>query len=195
MHRIPKELWHRIVLADFLVLAQDCGVEGDPKGGKAYRPGLHAIAGTLREMGVLTPSLPPPPPVSPFIVPKSSAKVTLILPCVGMKELTGKPPHFDLPSWEKIPLFLAYAARGTQYYATHVDLSNAFVPCVMRPLEWELHGSANLTTFCCVLRKTWCHRVRFWCYLRQNRGTINVCKFHVFTSHLVEHIRWCSVES
>ena len=42
------------------------------------------------------------------------------------------------------------------------------VPCVNRPFEWEIHGSVNLTTFCCVLRLTWCHhRVRFLCYLCQ----------------------------
>ena len=69
------------------------------------------------------------------------------------------------------------------------------VPFVNRPFEWEIHGTVNLTTFCCVLRVTWCHHVRFSCYLRQKRGTINVCKLEVLTSHVVQHIRWCSVES
>ena len=53
----------------------------------------------------------------------------------------------------------------------------------------------NLTTFCCVLRVIWCHRVRFSCYLRQKRGTINVCKLEILSSHLIQHIRWDSVES
>ena len=69
------------------------------------------------------------------------------------------------------------------------------VPCVKRTFEWEIHGSANLATFCCVLRITWCHCVRFSCYLCQNGGTINVSKIEVLTSCLVPHIRWCSVES
>ena len=60
-----------------------------------------------------------------------------------------------------------------------------FVPCAKWPCEWEIHGSANLTTFCCVLRVMWCHRVCFSCYLRQKRGTINVCKLEVLASHLV----------
>ena len=60
-----------------------------------------------------------------------------------------------------------------------------YAPCVKRPFEWEIHGSANLTTFCCVLRVTWCHCVCFSCYLRQKRGTTNVCKLEVLTSHLV----------
>ena len=70
-----------------------------------------------------------------------------------------------------------------------------YVPCVNRPFEWAIHGSVNLTTFCYVLRVICCHRVCFSCDLRQKRGTINVCKLEVLTSHLVHHIRWCSVES
>ena len=58
------------------------------------------------------------------------------------------------------------------------------LPCVKRPFEWEIHGSANLAFFCCVLRVTWCHHVRFLCYLRHNGGTINVSKFEVVTSRL-----------
>ena len=69
------------------------------------------------------------------------------------------------------------------------------VPFVKRPFEWETHGGANLATFCCVLRVTWCHCVRFSCYLRQNGATINVSKFKVLTSHLFPHIWCCSVES
>ena len=56
---------------------------------------------------------------------------------------------------------------------------NISVPCVNRPFEWEVHRSVNSTTFCCVLRVTWCHRVCFSCYLRPKRGTINVCKCEV----------------
>ena len=40
------------------------------------------------------------------------------------------------------------------------------VPFVNRPFESEIHGTANFTNFCCVLLVTWCHRVRFLCYLR-----------------------------
>ena len=42
----------------------------------------------------------------PFISPKSSAKVTLILSCVVVNELTGKPPQFELPLWEGAARFL-----------------------------------------------------------------------------------------
>ena len=57
--------------------------------------------------------------------------------------------------------------------------------CVKRLFEWEIHGSANLTTFCYVLRVTWFHCVHFLCYFRQKRGAINVCKLDVLTSLLV----------
>ena len=43
-------------------------------------------------------------------------------------------------------------------------------------------------------RVTWCHRVCFSCYLRQNNGTINVSKFKLSNSRLFPHIRCCSVE-
>ena len=74
-------------------------------------------------------------------------------------------------------------------------MGSAFVPFVNRPFEWEIHGAVNFTTFCSVLRVTWCHRVCFSCYLCTKRGAINVCKLEVLTSHLVQHIRWCAVES
>ena len=59
------------------------------------------------------------------------------------------------------------------------------VPCVKRPFEWEIHGSADLTTFGCVLRVTCCHGVRFSCYLCQKHGTTHVCNLEVSTSHTV----------
>ena len=41
-----------------------------------------------------------------------------------------------------------------------------YVPFVNRPFESEIHGTVNVTYFCCVLLVTWCQRVRFLCYLR-----------------------------
>ena len=40
------------------------------------------------------------------------------------------------------------------------------VPFVNRPFESEIHGTVNLTYFCCVLLVTWCYRVLLSCYLR-----------------------------
>ena len=63
------------------------------------------------------------------------------------------------------------------------------LPFVNLPFEWDIHGTVNFTTFCCVLRVTWCHRVRFSCYLRPKRGPTSVCKLEVLSSHMVQHIR------
>ena len=125
-YEIPADLWHRIVPPDFVERAMQYNVEDDPEGGAGkIGPGVEPIVATLDEAQVLTPDTPPPS-VFPFIIPKSSAKVSLILSCVGMNEFEGKPPGLDLPSWEGIARFLAEAPPGVQYYATHVDLSNAF---------------------------------------------------------------------
>ena len=66
---------------------------------------------------------------------------------------------------------------------------HSIVPFVNRPFEWDIHGTVNFTTFCFVLRVTWCHRVPFSCYLRPKRGPTNVCKLQVLSSHMVSHIR------
>ena len=63
-----------------------------------------------------------------------------------------------------------------------------------RLFEWGIHRGANLATFYCVLRVTWCHCVRFSCYFRPNGATINVSNFKVLTSRLFPHIRCCFVE-
>ena len=120
-------LCNRFVLAHFFAMAGDYDVESYPDGGGAGHiwPGVHSIAGTVRQAGVLSPPSSPPTTFC-FMIPKSGAKVGLISSCIGMNELAGKPPHFDLQPWEKIARFLANAALGIQGYATHVDLSNAF---------------------------------------------------------------------
>ena len=48
-----------------------------------------------------------------------------------MNEFEGKPPGFDLPSWEGVARVLAEAPPGVQHYAMHVDLSNAFWSLVL----------------------------------------------------------------
>ena len=42
------------------------------------------------------------PLVFPFIIPKSSWKVSLILSCVGLNDQSPEPPSFTLPSLEGI---------------------------------------------------------------------------------------------
>ena len=54
----------------------------------------------------------------------------------------------------------------TLLFAAHKPAIDTNVPFVNRPFESEIHGTVNLTYFCCVLLVTWCHCVRFSCYLR-----------------------------
>ena len=132
-YEIPTHLWHRVVPPDFVEQAMCYDVEKDPDGGAGrIGQGVEPIVATFREARVLQPESSPPS-VFPFIIPKSRAKVSLILSCVGMNEFKGKPPGFDLPSWEGVARFLAGAPPGVQYYATHVDLSNAFWSFVLPP--------------------------------------------------------------
>ena len=70
----------------------------------------------------------------------------------------------------------------------HVCCFHWCVLFVNPPFEWDIHGNVNLTTFCSVLRVTWCHRVRFSCYLRPKHGPTNVCNLEALSSHMVQHI-------
>ena len=66
------------------------------------------------------------PSFFPFIIPKSSRKVSLILSCVGLNEESPDPPHFALPSWEGICRLSNQTSPGRRLYATHMNLTNAF---------------------------------------------------------------------
>ena len=53
------------------------------------------------------------------------------------------------------------------------------VPFVNQPFEWDIHGTVNLTIFSFLLHVTWCHCVRFSCYVRPKRGPTNVSSHFV----------------
>ena len=125
---IPGDLWREVVPADFLEAAEAYDVEEDPQGGAGRVSGLvgqffSAVGdlGIFRELPAGT-----APSVFPFIIPKSSRKVSLILSCVGLNERSPDPPHFALPSWEGICRLLNQTPPDQQLYATHIDLTNAF---------------------------------------------------------------------
>ena len=125
---IPDDLWREVVPADFLEAAEAYDVERDPQGGAGRVSGLvgqffSAVGnlGIFRELPAGT-----APSVFPFIIPKSSRKVSLILSCVGLNEESMDPPHFALPSWEGICRLLNQTPPDQRLYATHIDLTNAF---------------------------------------------------------------------
>ena len=68
-----------------------------------------------------------PPTCWPFIVPKTSEKVFLILSCVKQNGLDGcTPPRFSLRSWEQLSQLLVTFYPGVPLCGTHIDLKNAF---------------------------------------------------------------------
>ena len=125
---IPDDLWREVVPADFLEAAEAYDVEGDPQGGAGRVSGLVGqFFSAVEDLGIFR-ELPAgtAPSVFPFIIPKSSRKVSLILSCVGLNEESPDPPHFALPSWEGICRLLNQTPPDQQLYATHIDLTNAF---------------------------------------------------------------------
>ena len=68
-----------------------------------------------------------PPTCWPFIIPKTSEKVPLILSCIKPNGLDGCTPlTFSLRSLQQLSKLLITFYPGVPLYGTHVDLKNAF---------------------------------------------------------------------
>ena len=137
---IPQQLWQQIVLESFLGDALSYDVEAHLEGGcGTVGAGVAEMASTLPTSGMLS-ATPLPLSCFPFIIPKSSEKVSLILSCLGMNERIEDPPTLQLPSWEGNARLLASTPRSRPLYCTHVDLTNAFwsfrLPPAMRTAFW-----------------------------------------------------------
>ena len=125
---IPDGLWREVVPANFLESAAGCDVERDPQGRAGRVSGLVGqLFAAVEHLGIFR-ELPDgtTPSVFPFIIPKSSRKVSLILSCVGLNEQPPDPPHFSLPSWEGICQLLNQTPPRQRLYATRIDLTNTF---------------------------------------------------------------------
>ena len=69
---------------------------------------------------------PPPHTCWPFIIPKTSEKVSLMLSCVKQNGMDGcTPPRFWWRSWEQLSKLLITFFRGVPLYGTHINLKNA----------------------------------------------------------------------
>ena len=63
----------------------------------------------------------------PFVIPKSSEKVSLILSCLKINKSDGaKPPTFRLYSWEDLARSLSAFPPDVDLYGVQIDLKNAF---------------------------------------------------------------------
>ena len=66
--------------------------------------------------------LPHGPTCYPFVIPKSSEKVSLILSCVKINKSDGaKPPTFRFDSWEDLARSLSAFPPDVGLYGLHID--------------------------------------------------------------------------
>ena len=91
---IPQRLWQQLVPESFLEDALSYDVEANREGGcGTVGAGVAEMVSTLLNSRVLS-ATPLPPTCFPFIIPKSSKKVSLILSCLGMNERIEDLPTF-----------------------------------------------------------------------------------------------------
>ena len=115
--------------------ALEYDVESDPNGGSGtVGTGVAEMTATLLGSGVIS-ATPLPPSCFPFIIPKSSEKVSLILSCLGMNERISDPPTFQLPSWEGIARLLAETPRSRSKPVIYGGL-HSFRPPATRLCKW-----------------------------------------------------------
>ena len=69
----------------------------------------------------------------PFIIPKSSEKVSVIFHLVDFNDTMPRPARFSLCSWEEMTDRLSAWPRREPLYCTHIDLKNAFWSFVLPP--------------------------------------------------------------
>ena len=69
----------------------------------------------------------------PFIIPKSSEKVSVIFHLVDFNDTMPRPARFSLCSWENMADRLSAWTPREPLYCTHIDLKNAFWSFVLPP--------------------------------------------------------------
>ena len=69
----------------------------------------------------------------PFIIPKSSEKVSVIFHLVDFNDTMPRPARFSLCSWENMADRLSAWPPREPLYCTHIDLKNAFWSFVLPP--------------------------------------------------------------
>ena len=87
----------------------------------------------------------PSPTYSPFIIPKTSKAVSLILNCAKQNAPNGcTRPRFSLQSWGQWSNLLNFFCPGFPLYGTHTNLMNAL--CRMWPY-WSFNDKIMYCIF------------------------------------------------
>ena len=145
-HVIPQDMWEQAVPPNFYGQElRDFDVEIPWVNGRGNaRPGappwvsneVTKFVGVLKRQCLLYDlSEDLPPTFWPFMIAKTSEKVSLILRCVQQNGLDGcSPPRFSLRSWEQLSKLLVTFYQGVPLYGTHIDFKNAFCSFVLPDL-------------------------------------------------------------
>ena len=137
-HQLPADLWDAVIPSFYRGGLRDFDVELEWQDGERVVRGasrwvsrhVQRIVQALRGAGVYEETAdPPPPPFTcyPFVIPKSSEKVSLILSCIKINKSDGaKPPTYRLDSWEDLARSLSAFPLDVDFYGVHIHLKNAF---------------------------------------------------------------------
>ena len=127
---LPHNLWDSVVPDSYSDGLRTFSVEeewedGDRvvKGASRWvSPQVERVVSALRGAGVYRVPIDPLPPVSyPFVIPKTSEKVSLILSYLKQNRQDGvKLPPFRLDSWEDLVHTLSRIPPGEPLFAVHV---------------------------------------------------------------------------
>jgi hypothetical protein len=117
---IPQDLWDTYVPGNFAAVMEE---KTPPIGSTST---LTATMLTkLTEQGLLIPT-EGAPNLHPFLIPKNKIKCSIIMHTKHANSILPKPPPFHLVSWESLDADLSRLPRDQEFYASHVDVSNAF---------------------------------------------------------------------
>ena len=127
-YTISDDLWCELAPPDFEASVSDfhLGRESHSSNREALvRP---MVKWLLREeiVTIMDESCPLRATCWPFVIPKSTEKVSLIFNLVEFNESLHKPLSFSLDGWEQISKKLADWPANRPLFCTHVDLKNAF---------------------------------------------------------------------
>ena len=135
-HQLPADLCNAVIPPFYRGGLRDFDVEREWQDGERVvrgasrwvSPHVQRIVQALRGGGGLRGDRRPPPPTCyPFVIPKSSENVSLILSCVKINKSDGaKPPTFRLDSWEDLARSLSAFLPDLDLYGVDIDLNNAF---------------------------------------------------------------------
>ena len=127
-YTISDDLWCELAPPDFEASVSDFHLERESRSSNREALVLSMVKWLLREgvVSIMDESCPMGATCWPFVIPKSTEKVSLIFNLVEFNESLHKPLSFSLDGWEQISRRLAEWPADRPLFCTHVNLKNAF---------------------------------------------------------------------